>query len=165
MASLKLELLGSNLSKSWLWQAGETLWISDTWRSSRCSAPPAPGPSLWAAPLTQCQWGQHIPPGALPSGFLTDPSLSLHSGVASSKYPQALNPTGWPKWASELSLPFLKPQGNRLVCGGDGRAGCDIVQPWKPPPAQWEEGVGGAWLKTASVPWRGWATLQVSSLH
>lgn len=110
------------------------------------------GPSLWAAPLTQCQWGQHIPPGALPSGFLTHPSLTLHFGVASIKQPQAQNPSRCPKLASEPSVPFLKPQGNRLVCGGYGRAGCDVVQPCKPPPAHWEEGVGGTWLKTAPVP-------------
>lgn len=53
MASLKSEHPGGNLSETWLWHTGGTVWISDTWRSSRCSAPPTTGPSLQAALLIQ----------------------------------------------------------------------------------------------------------------
>lgn len=51
LASLKSEQPGGRLPEARLWHPGGTTWVSATWRSSRCSASPVPGPSLWAALL------------------------------------------------------------------------------------------------------------------
>lgn len=122
MVSLKSKQAGGNLSKTWLCHTGRTIWNSDTWRSSRCSAPPATGPSLGAALLIRAVETGH--PWGGSSKWLLNAPVSHPSlrGVVLSKSPQAHRPAGCPKRASELSLPVLRPQENRFAWGGDGMA-------------------------------------------
>lgn len=131
MASLKSELLGSNLSKSWLWQTGDTIWISDMWRRSRCSAPPATGPSLQAAPLTQSVGPAHPSRGS-PSGFLSILLSPFTLGLPPANSPKLRIRLDAQSEPVEVSLPLLKPRGSRLVCGGDGRRGCEATQVFSP---------------------------------